>query len=180
MTDADKTARLFDAEKKATAENEDWYARPAHGWTCYFCAETFMTPGAARDHFGAGPLTVPGCQIKIGEERGLLMALRRAEDELARYKAEDSDKDREFHAMRAKHSAELREEEQRGYDKGLADGREGVPAMAARIARLEAALKEIGDQSLAAEMHPDDAAFADFKEAYDIMITIARDALEDK
>lgn len=55
------------------------YPQPKHGWTCFHCGETFRTPGAARDHFGADPLADPACRIKAGEERGLLMALRKAE-----------------------------------------------------------------------------------------------------
>ncbi len=58
---------------------DDTYAQPAHGWTCFHCGETFTTPGSARDHFGPTPDGVPGCIIKAGDERGLLMALRKAE-----------------------------------------------------------------------------------------------------
>ena len=57
-------------------------ALPAHGWTCFHCGETLTTPGAARDHFGSTPQSIAGCIIKAGEERGLLMALRRAEDRI--------------------------------------------------------------------------------------------------
>lgn len=100
-----------------------FYMKPEHGWTCFHCGETFTTPGGARDHFGADPLCTPGCQIKVGEERGLLMALRRAEAELARYRAEDSDKDRELQAMASDHRRALIREEEKGYERGLADGR---------------------------------------------------------
>lgn len=101
----------------------DTYPVPEHGWTCFHCCESFTTPGDARDHFGGEPGGLTGCEIKAGEERGLLMALRKAEDELARYRAEDSDKDREFHGMRADHARALIRAEQEGYDKGLRDGR---------------------------------------------------------
>lgn len=60
---------------------EDFYPRPAHGWTCFHCGETFTTPGGAQDHFGETPASVPGCLIKLGNERGLLMALRKVEAE---------------------------------------------------------------------------------------------------
>lgn len=59
----------------------DTYPMPAHGWTCFHCGETFRTPGSARIHFGTTPASTPGCLIKAGEEKGLLMALRRVEDE---------------------------------------------------------------------------------------------------
>lgn len=64
--------------------SEDTYPKPEHGWTCFHCGETFMTKGGARDHFGYTPAETPGCVIKaieVGEERGLLHALRRAECE---------------------------------------------------------------------------------------------------
>ena len=35
--------------------------------------------------------------------------------------SEDSDKDREFHAMRASHATALREVEESGYNKGVGD-----------------------------------------------------------
>lgn len=60
----------------------DTYPAPKHGWTCFHCGETFTTFGAARDHFGATPEAQIGCLIKQilpGEERGLLMELRKAE-----------------------------------------------------------------------------------------------------
>ena len=94
-----------------------------HGWTCFFCGETFTTPGGARDHFGGEPIADPACQIKVGEERGLVMALRRAEVELARYRAEDSDTDRAMYAMQADHQRALRRAEEDGYARGLVDAR---------------------------------------------------------
>jgi hypothetical protein len=103
------------------------YPMPAHGWTCFFCGETFTPPGAARDHFGADPLADAACRIKIGEERGLVMALRRAEEQLARYRAEDSDTDRALAAMRSDHHRALVRAEEEGYARGLKDGRELGP-----------------------------------------------------
>ena len=60
----------------------DTYKQPEHGWTCFHCGETFKKVGAARDHFGTQIDGLAGCQIKAGEERGLLMALRKAEAEV--------------------------------------------------------------------------------------------------
>lgn len=51
------------------------------GWTCFHCGETFKTPGSARDHFGYDSVEKPACLIKIGDERGLVMALRQAQKE---------------------------------------------------------------------------------------------------
>ena len=76
-----------DAHRKAVTDAMPWpdtYPMPAHGWTCFHCGETFTTPGSARDHFGCAPCADPACRIKVGEERGLVRALRRVEEELAR------------------------------------------------------------------------------------------------
>jgi hypothetical protein len=65
------------------------YPMPDGGWTCFHCGETFTTIGTARDHFGAAPTAMPGCMIRValGDERGLLMALRRAEARIAELEA---------------------------------------------------------------------------------------------
>jgi hypothetical protein len=93
------------------------------GCSSRYCGETFTTPGSARDHFGAYQDATPGCiiRVQLGEERGLLMALRRAEAELARYRAEDSDTDRAMHGMRADHARALIRAEELGYERGLRD-----------------------------------------------------------
>ena len=65
---------------------EKTYQKPAYGWTCFHCGETFTTEGSAGDHFGAKPHAEPGCMIRVqyGEERGLQIALRKAEAEINR------------------------------------------------------------------------------------------------
>ena len=55
---------------------------PPDGWVCYHCGERFTTVGGARVHFGRRPSSTAGCLIKVGEERGLLMEVRRLEAEL--------------------------------------------------------------------------------------------------
>ena len=107
---------------KPPSERNGTYTMPKHGWTCFFCGETFTTPRKARDHFGAEPLADPACQIKAGEERGLVIKLRLVEAELARYRAEDGDTDRAMYAMRADHVVALRRAEEEGYARGLKDG----------------------------------------------------------
>jgi hypothetical protein len=96
-------------------------------WTCFHCGETFTTPGSARDHFGFDPSSDPGCRIKVGAERGLLMALRKAEAELAEYVALLHDENLEAYRLLARaqsrHSDSLQTAEEVGYERGLADGR---------------------------------------------------------
>ena len=59
----------------------DTYPYPVSGpgWVCFHCGERFTTPGSAEDHFGESPDKTAACRIKVGEERGLVMALRREE-----------------------------------------------------------------------------------------------------
>jgi len=54
----------------------------AEGYRCWHCGERFTTPGSANDHFGTSQGDKPGCVIKVGEERGLLMELRRTQAKL--------------------------------------------------------------------------------------------------
>lgn len=89
-------------------------------WRCFHCDEVFTDRAAAADHFGSDPMASPACQISA-EQRGLLNALRNAEDEIARYRGEDSDKDRAMAAMAADHAQALVRAEEAGYAKGLRD-----------------------------------------------------------
>lgn len=110
-----------------------FYAPPAHGWTCFHCGETFTTPGSARDHFGFEPSVDPACVIKVGEERGLAMELRRVEAKYMKLLEETCDEGgavaREFYALGAKHEIEKRKAEEDGYRKGLRDGRNEKPVI---------------------------------------------------
>ena len=62
-----------------SATDGDTYPMPPDGWVCFHCGERFTTPGGAEDHFGSHPTLTAACRIKAGEEMGLVMALRRAE-----------------------------------------------------------------------------------------------------
>ena len=73
---------------------------PALGWTCFHCGETFTTPGEARDHFGCDQTDDPACRIKTGDERGLVMALRKAEAEIRRLCSEEQDYQRYIDSVR--------------------------------------------------------------------------------
>ena len=106
---------------------EATYLAPPHGWTCFHCGETFTTPGGARNHFGFDPSTDPACRIKVGAERGLVMALRKAEEECARLMHliadECTDAAKAYYGQMSRHRAQLIEAEEAGYERGLADGR---------------------------------------------------------
>lgn len=107
-----------------TTETENklvYYMEPGPGWLCFHCGERFTTIGGARNHFGFDPSSDPTCRIKVGEERGLEMKIRKLEAELLSYRVEDSAADRAMAAMRADHSAALKKAEEDGYNKGVRD-----------------------------------------------------------
>jgi predicted transcriptional regulator len=111
-------APSFDAGREAGIE--------AGPWRCFHCDEVFESRTCAIHHFGHNEGETPACKIKGAGEYALLDALRKAQ--LARdeawqaLSAEDTDSARVFHAMQADHQVALRQAEQAGYDKGLADG----------------------------------------------------------
>lgn len=104
-------------------------------WRCFHCGDTF-TKGQerwAREHFGRDEGEEPVCLIRTAGEGALLTALRNAQDELAGYRSEDGDLMRALLSMQADHAAALRDTEERGYVKGLADGRAERDALNAEL-----------------------------------------------
>jgi hypothetical protein len=110
----------------APERTADTYPMPLHGWTCFHCGETFKTVGAARDHFGFDPSSEPACRIKVGAERGLVMALRKAEQELAEawnaIHNESTEAAKSYRAQAARHREQMILAEEAGYERGLRDG----------------------------------------------------------
>lgn len=94
-------------------------------WRCFHCGETFTLAQErlAREHFGSTGNDEPVCIIRSAGEDALLRALRNAQDELSRYRAEDSDLMRVLWSMQADHRAALLREEERGYARGLHDAK---------------------------------------------------------
>lgn len=94
-------------------------------WRCFHCGDTFTKAQEkwARQHFGANQDALPVCQMRLPGEHHLLTILRRQEADLADYRVEDTDLWRAVYAQSADHATALRREEERGYEKGLNDGR---------------------------------------------------------
>ena len=90
-------------------------------WRCFHCDEILTTKEAALEHFGPHCMSVPACQIDIAKYREM-------EEYHDRCLAEDSDSERQFHAMRSDHERALIREEQRGFDRGLKAQLEKIPA----------------------------------------------------
>jgi hypothetical protein len=108
-------------------------------WRCFHCDEVFVTEDEARDHFGFDCSCDPACRIKSGEERGLVKALRAAEESVARLvgelHAENGEALKQLRRVQAQVGEHARDAEQSGYDKALRDVEAGrvEPAHAARI-----------------------------------------------
>lgn len=108
---------------------EDARSRAVY-WRCFHCGETFTLAQKrwAGEHFGRSECDTPVCMMRVPGEAALLTALRNAQQELERYRAEDSDLMRAIWSMQADHTTALRREEERGYERGLRDARaEGDP-----------------------------------------------------
>lgn len=85
-------------------------------WRCFHCDERFHDTASATKHFGSHEYHQPACLIDVDQ-------VRAQEAELARYREEDSDKDRAMARLRSGFATELLREEERGYARGLADAR---------------------------------------------------------
>lgn len=119
------------------SDEKDTYPTPEHGWVCFHCGEHFPgdIPGsqAARDHFGEYVYATPACQIwgavkswRAGY-RKLIRALRYAQREQREIQRQlnddDTAKDRYIYGLMSDHQTALMREEEKGYERGLRDGR---------------------------------------------------------
>lgn len=96
-------------------------AGSAVGWRCFHCDEYFTDKKLAAEHFGS-EIEDPACKLNA-LEGGILGLLRGAEAELSTYRREDNATSRAFYALGAEHTTALMREEEKGYARGLADGR---------------------------------------------------------
>lgn len=99
-------------------------------WRCFQCDEVFTDEACARLHFGEYQDCDPIC--KVGAER-----YRDLENQLAAYRSESDEATKEFYALGARHTTRLMREEEKGYERGLADGQalaaEYGPAALSRV-----------------------------------------------
>lgn len=67
-------------ERCPDGDTPDTYIPPKDGWCCFHCGVVFLTPEAAREHFGERPEGKPLCLIKVGMgERRALLRIRELE-----------------------------------------------------------------------------------------------------
>lgn len=92
-------------------------------WRCFFCDELLTTQHEAEMHFGKSEESDPSCKLTIGGEWHFIDAVRRMEDELHRYRREDSIIIRASLAQASDHGQALRREEEKGFERGVRDMR---------------------------------------------------------
>lgn len=89
-------------------------------WRCFHCDEVFRSAKWAAEHFGQDLTQEAACKIK-GHEGHLLTALRKAEEELTRYRQDDSDLMRAMYSLEAEHRTAVVRAEEEGYARGVRD-----------------------------------------------------------
>ncbi len=85
-------------------------------WRCFHCDDVFTTREAAAGHFGPDCGCEAACRIDIAE-------YRRMEEVHNRHLTETDEASVAYYAQAADHRQALIREEQKGYDKGVADMR---------------------------------------------------------
>jgi hypothetical protein len=95
-------------------------------WRCFFCDEVFMRSQDAAEHFGFtdgdGGYEVPACKI-TAHEGHLVHYIRKLQAQVRDYETQNDDVMRSIMTLEAEHQTALRREEEKGYERGLRDGR---------------------------------------------------------
>lgn len=89
-------------------------------WRCFHCGDVFTTARGATEHFGGEEGAATACLIKAHEGH-LVHRIRDLEDQLARYRAEDSDVMRSIMTLEADQRRALITAEEQGYARALRD-----------------------------------------------------------
>jgi hypothetical protein len=92
-------------------------------WRCFHCDEVFTELKAAANHFGVDHLGDETLCQMAQVDGGIARVIADLAEELQRYRMEDNTSYREFYSLGADHRAALVKEEQKGYDRGIADAR---------------------------------------------------------
>ena len=97
-------------------------------YRCFHCDEIFTDYKGALNHFGVSELSEPICTIDAAKYREM-------EAEVESWRNESTPIQREIAAIIARHQSDLRQEEEKGYSRGL---RDADPYMAEREATINA------------------------------------------
>lgn len=95
------------------------HTTPVAQWRCFHCDEVFIYRDQALLHFGASCDRPVACQVDAAR-------LRELENQLRRYREEDTDLHRKIARLECEAHQAVRRAEELGYSKGLADGRNYV------------------------------------------------------
>ena len=110
------------------------YPTPKEGWTCFHCGQHFAGSfkgwQEALHHFGEAVLGDAWCQYTARQVRAMEALLRS-------YQEEDAPRDRHLAKLQAEHAVALRQEEEKGYARGLRDLRPVVEALSELVAEIE-------------------------------------------
>jgi hypothetical protein len=93
----------------------------------------FTDRDSAAEHFGKTQIETPACVLSK-DEKGLVGLLREALEELRDFRNEDDRSSRFFYEIGARHSREQREEEEKGYARGLRDGQK-IPTVTLTLSK---------------------------------------------
>lgn len=138
-------------------------------WRCFHCDAVFSEHQErwAREHFGRSEGETPVCQMRVPGESHLITALRRAQDELASYRSEDTELMRAIESMEADYREKMLREEEKGYARGLKDymaveaERESLREQVARLrVRLERRLQTCHVRGICVDCERDRAVLA--------------------
>lgn len=105
-------------------------------WRCFHCDDVFYSAKLAREHFGADCSQVPSCKL-ASHEGHLITYIRKLEDELAQYRAEDSHVMRAMWSLEADQRQKLARAEEDGYGKGVRDMRAEADAAIRKCPSLD-------------------------------------------
>lgn len=89
-------------------------------WRCFHCDEVFRSRVHAAAHFGSDETRTVACRLKAHDGH-LVHYIRDLEQQLDRYRAEDSDVMRAIYTMEADHQQALLRAEEIGYGRGVED-----------------------------------------------------------
>lgn len=126
-------------------------------WRCFHCDEVFTDRAEASLHFGDHLQGDPACKLNA-MEGGLLKLVRDQEDELQRFRSEETASFREFYALGAEHMQRLQREEETGYARGLTAGR--AEAVQPIVEALKTRAKDMRKRSSGADTDPKLEEFA--------------------
>lgn len=90
--------------------------REKEGWRCFHCDEVFHSSAAAEKHFGKRLDGLPLCRVGRKE-------LDEMQEQLSRYRNEDTDLHRRIAYLEGTIETEKRRANEKGYADGLRDGR---------------------------------------------------------